>query len=67
MEDRSAYGMLSIRLDFETRRIQAFGRSSPSYEIKVTPKDLYVADQAGFRIENKDLAKELLSEFLLAD
>jgi hypothetical protein len=67
VSDRSAYGILSVRLDFETRRIQAFGRSSPAYEIKGTANDLYVIDHAGSRIEKKDLAKELLSDFLLAE
>jgi hypothetical protein len=67
VEDRSAYGILTVRLDVETRRIQSFGRSSPSYEVKGPASDLYVTDHSGSRIENEDLAKEILSEFLLAD
>ena len=67
VKDRSAYGILCVRLDVETRRIQSFGRSSPFYEIKATADDLYVTGRGGLRIEKKNLAKELLSEFLLTD
>jgi hypothetical protein len=67
VEDRSAYGILTVRLDVETSRIQSFGRSSPSYEIKGSASDLYVTDHSGLRIENEELAKEILGEFLIAD
>jgi hypothetical protein len=61
----SPYSILSIRLDIETSRIQAFGRSSPFYEIKATADGLFVKGGNGMRIEKEALAQELLGEFFL--
>ena len=62
---RSPFNILCVRLDVETKQILSFQRLNSVYEVKTTADGLHVMRPNGSRIDEADLAEEILSELFL--
>ena len=62
---RSPFNILCVRLDVETKQILSFQRLNAVYEVKTTADGLHMIRPNGSRIDEADLAEEILSELFL--